>query len=191
MDTAIVNNAGALHGHLAPGVALGLRMSEIALSKLGLPKGSKMLFAVCETNRCLPDAIQAATGCTLGHNSIIIENYGKLALTIVNGVTKKGIRVALNISAQTYSELMAAWMMRLSKLSKQDEHELSMQLLELDEKYCTIQNVTINIERPGMENDSIVKCSKCNECFPSSYGVISGSNVYCRACSKTSYYATE
>ncbi len=188
MDAKVIDTATALHGHLSPGVALGLRMCEISLSKLGLPKGSKLLFGVSETNRCLPDAVQVGAGCTLGHNNILIVNYGKLALTLANNATKEGIRVALGEAAQNHSVLMANWMLRTARVSKQEEHELSLQLLVMDEKYFVIQNVKINVEAPKVENDSIIKCAQCSEFFPSSYATLSGDQAYCTACSKPAYY---
>jgi formylmethanofuran dehydrogenase subunit E len=74
MDNKIVNLAIDLHGHLAPGIALGLRMSELALSRLNTKKGDKYLIGISETARCLADAMQAATGCTLGHGSAFVED---------------------------------------------------------------------------------------------------------------------
>jgi formylmethanofuran dehydrogenase subunit E len=188
MDAKVIDTATVLHGHLSPGVALGLRMTEIALSKLNLPKGSKLLFGVSETNRCLPDAVQVGAGCTLGHNNILIVNYGKLALTLANNATKEGVRVALGEAAQSHSSLMANWMLRTSKLSKQEEHELSLQLLTMDEKYFVIQNVKITVEGPRVENDSVIKCVQCHEFFPSSFATLNGDKAHCKACSKTPYY---
>lgn len=69
-----------------------------------------ILIGISETSRCLADAMQAATGCTLGHGNAFVEN------------------------ATEFSELMSKWMMRLGKLNPKEEEELSIQLLNLDEK---------------------------------------------------------
>ncbi|HIH44988.1 MAG TPA: formylmethanofuran dehydrogenase, partial [Candidatus Methanoperedenaceae archaeon] len=58
MDRRTVELAIGLHGHLASGVALGLRMSEIALERLKAKKGDKTLIGISETARCLADAMQ-------------------------------------------------------------------------------------------------------------------------------------
>lgn len=135
MDEKIIKLAIDLHGHLAPGIALGLRMSELSLSHMGLSKGNKYLIGISETARCLADAMQAATGCTLGHGNAFVENYGKLAITIGDIKTKKGVRVALKDEANNLSPLMNKWMMRLGKLTHEEENELGNQLLKLDDKY--------------------------------------------------------
>ncbi len=189
MNPTIVDIAVELHGHFAPGVALGLRMSEIALLRLNMNKGNKALIGICETNRCLPDALQVASGCTLGHSNIILVNYGKLALTLANATTKEGIRVALKENAKMHSALMNNWMLRLGKLTKEEEHDLSTKLLEMEEKYFSIQSVRIDkMQTPSFENSKITACSMCNELIPSSLVTIIGEKVYCKSCSGESYY---
>jgi formylmethanofuran dehydrogenase subunit E len=106
INNNIVKLAIDLHGHLAPGIALGLRMSEIALIRLGVEKGNKYLVGISETARCLADAMQAATGCTLGHGNAFVEDYGKLALTIGDMRTGRGVRVALREDANEFTPLI-------------------------------------------------------------------------------------
>ncbi len=187
MDKKIVNLAIDLHGHLAPGIALGLRMSELALSRLNAKKGDKYLVGISETARCLADAMQAATGCTLGHGSAFVEDYGKLALTLGDVRTKKGVRVALKDKANNHSPLMNKWMMRLGKLSHEEEEELGMQLLDMDEKYFLIQHVEINRDQ-NFEKSGILTCSICGELIPQVLTVIKNNLVYCNACYGKAYY---
>lgn len=187
MDEKIVNLAIELHGHLAPGIALGLRMSELALSRLKAKKGDKYLIGISETARCLADAMQAATGCTLGHGNALVENYGKLAITIGDTRTKKGVRVALKEDADNHSTLMNRWMMRLGKLTHQEEEELGVQLLSMDEIFFTIQNVEINNDQ-NFEKSGIVTCGECGELIPESLTERKGNEIYCKPCTGTAYY---
>lgn len=187
MDKKIVEIATALHGHLAPGIAIGLRMSELALMQLKANRGDKYLVAVSETARCLADAMQVATGCTMGHGNAFIEDYGKLALTIGDARTKKGVRVALKDDVNNHSSLMNKWMMRLGKLSHEEEDLLSNQSLNLDERYFLIHNVELS-KSQNFERSSIVNCSKCGELIPHSLTVIKSGMIYCRACGSGSYY---
>jgi len=187
MDKKIVELAVALHGHLAPGIALGLRMSNIALSRLNAKKGDKHLIGVSETARCLADAMQAAAGCTMGHGSAFVEDYGKLALTLGDVRTKKGVRVALKEEANKHSSLMNKWMMRLGKLTHEEEEELGIQLLSLDEKYLLIQDVEIN-KVQNFEKSDIGRCAMCGEYIPQSLAAINNDGVLCKACSGNSYY---
>lgn len=189
MDKKTVELAIALHGHLAPGIALGLRMSEIALSRLNTRKGDKNLIGISETSRCLADAMQAATGCTLGHGNALVEDYGKLAITIGEVRTKKGVRVALKDDANKLSVLMNKWMMRLGKLNHEEEDELSKQLMNLDEKYLLIQDVEI-YRAENFEKSAIAQCITCGELIPQSLIVMKEKEVYCRACGGNAYYKT-
>lgn len=187
MDKEIINLAIDLHGHLAPGIALGLRMSEIALSQMKTKKGDKYLVGISETARCLADAMQAATGCTLGHGSAFVEDYGKLALTIGDSRTKKGVRVALRDDAKVHSALMNKWMMRLGKLSHEEEEELGMQLLDMDEKHFLIQDVEVN-RGQSFEKSGIVTCKGCSELIPESMTERRGNETYCKPCTGAAYY---
>ncbi len=187
MDKKIVNLAIDLHGHLAPGIALGLRMSEIALVRMNTKKGDKYLIGISETARCLADAMQAATGCTLGHGSAFVEDYGKLALTLGDVRAKKGVRVALKDEANNHSSLMNKWMMRLGKLSHEEEEKLGVQLLDMDEKNFLIQDVEID-RGQNFEKSGIVPCKECGELIPENLTERKGNEIYCKSCRGTAYY---
>lgn len=186
MNKKIVELAIGLHGHLAPGIALGIRMSEIALDKINANKLQKHLIGICETSRCLADAMQVVTGCTLGHGNAFVEDYGKLALTLANSLTNEGVRVALAEDAYKFSDLMDKWMMRKGRLTHKEEDELGMQLLEMDEKYFNIQRVKINL-KPKFESSDIVKCAECGDLIPiglTKEGV-------CKVCTGEGYYSVK
>jgi len=187
MDKKIIELATNIHGHLAPGIALGLRMSDIALLRLDVKKGDKHLIGISETARCLADAMQAATGCTLGHGNAFVEDYGKLAITIEDARTKQGVRVALKEDAKNFSLLMTKWMMRLGKLTHEEEEELGMQLLNIDKKYLLIQDVEVNKDQ-NFERSAISICSKCRESIPLGLAVLKANKVYCKACNGQGYY---
>ncbi len=187
MDEKIIKLAIDLHGHLAPGIALGLRMSELALSNLGISRGNKHLIAISETARCLADAMQAATGCTLGHGNAFVEDYGKLSITVGDARTNKGVRVALREYANKHSLLMNKWMMRSGKLAHEEEDELGMQLLGMDEKYFLIQDIRINMTQNFHYSD-IVRCIGCSEMVPRGLTIIRENIIYCKACTDEAYY---
>lgn len=188
MDEKVIKLATDLHGHLAPGIALGLRMSELALSNLGISRGSKHLIAISETARCLADAMQAATGCTLGHGNAFVEDYGRLSITVGDTRTNKGVRVALREYANDHSPLMNKWMMRLEKLTRGEEDELGTKVLEMDEKYFLIQDVMIN-RTQNFHSSDIVRCMGCSEPVPRGLAIIKKNNIYCKACTGEAYYS--
>lgn len=182
----IVKLAENLHGHLAPGVALGIRMSNIALKRLNAKRGDKNLIGVSETARCLSDAVQASTGCTLGHGNMSVENYGKLALVLANSDTNKGIRVSLKENGYEFSDLMKKWMLRESKLAHEEEETLSHELLDMDENYFKIEEININLKQ-NFESSNIVQCSKCEELIPSAL-TIGSDGILCKVCAGEGYY---
>ena len=69
------------HGHSCPGLAIGIRVSELALERLGEPESGE-LIAVVETDMCGVDAIQFLTGCTFGKGNLIHKDHGKMAFTL-------------------------------------------------------------------------------------------------------------
>lgn len=186
IEKDIIELAVKLHGHLAPGIALGLRMSEIAMEKLDVKRGYKRLIGISETSRCLADAMQAATGCTLGHGSAFVEDYGKLALTISNTATSQGVRIALINNAHELSPLMEKWMMRLGKLSHAEEDELGYQLLEMDERYLNIRDVVVDMGQ-DFESSGIVECTQCGDLIPEGLAGNFGETM-CKVCSDEAYY---
>ncbi|MBU4222292.1 MAG: TraR/DksA C4-type zinc finger protein [Euryarchaeota archaeon] len=97
------------------------------------------------------------------------------------------MRVALRDEANKFSDLMNKWMMRLGKLSHEEEDELGAQLLEMDERYLLIQDVLMK-RASNFEKSAISKCIKCGEFVPESLVVRNDDGVHCRACEGTAYY---
>ncbi len=186
-DREAMELAARLHGHLAPGIALGVRMASLALRKLGTKRGSRKLVAISETARCLADGMQAATGATLGHGNAFIENYGKLALTVGRSDTRHGYRVALRSDAWRSSALMKKWMLREGRLSREEEMALAEELLNLGEEWLEIKPVKIELD-VLFENSNIVRCSSCGENVPDSLCTGDGHSKICRSCAGDAYY---
>jgi len=181
----VVKLAASLHGHLSPGVALGIRMGQVGLKRLGLPKGDKRLFAVVETTLCLADGVQASTGCTLGHASLRIEDFGKLAFCLARSDTKSGVRVILKRGTQ--SPMVNDWMMRKRKLNHGDEEELAKELLRLDESFFQVDEVTVE---PFSQFDmsEIIECEECGELVGAAKAFRKWGKNLCKACSGLRYY---
>lgn len=180
-----VKLAAKLHGHLSPGVALGIRMGQIGLKRLGLSKGDKRLFAVVETPLCLADGVQASTGCTPGHASLRVEDFGKLAVCLARSDTKVGVRIVLKRDVR--SSLVEGWMMRKVKLNHNIEEELAKELLHLNESSFLIEEVVVE---PFSEFDEseIIECSKCGELLTRAKAVEKQGEILCKACSGLGYY---
>lgn len=77
---ALLKRAVDYHGHLCPGLAIGIQAARVGLAVCG-HDGDEDVVAVVETDNCAVDAIQALTGCTFGKGNLVHRDYGKNAFT--------------------------------------------------------------------------------------------------------------
>jgi len=114
------------HGHSCPGLAIGIRASELALSQLERASDEEMV-AVVETDMCAVDAVQFLTGCTFGKGNLIHLDYGKRAFSFYRRSDGKAIRIIVrpNVMAEKASELIAfRKKMAKEKLTPSEEKRL-------------------------------------------------------------------
>lgn len=85
------------HGHSCPGLAIGYRLSNAAMSALGVTRSDdEELFAVVESDACGVDALQCVSGCTFGKGNLIFRDYGKHAYSLYSRVRQRGVRVVFH-----------------------------------------------------------------------------------------------
>ena len=89
----VTQKAKDFHGHMCPGLAIGIRAAEIALREIGPHAQDEEVVAVVETDMCGVDAIQVLTGCTFGKGNLIHKDYGKKAFSFYRRSDGKGIRI--------------------------------------------------------------------------------------------------
>ncbi|MCS7143731.1 MAG: FmdE family protein, partial [Archaeoglobaceae archaeon] len=94
----LLTKAKDFHGHICPFLAIGVRISSIAMEELRIRRDEivsigEEILAIVECNNCLTDGIQVATGCTFGNNSLIYADLGKNAFTLVKRSDWNGIRI--------------------------------------------------------------------------------------------------
>jgi len=83
------------HGHICPGLLMGVRVAEFAQKHLDVNRDyDEELLAVVETNSCGVDAVQAILGCTLGKGNLIFKDYGKNVYTIASREKQRAVRIA-------------------------------------------------------------------------------------------------
>jgi len=92
IDEALIQETIRFHGHSCPGLAIGIRAAELALSEMGRLTDEEIV-AVVETDMCGVDAIQFLTGCTFGKGNLIHLDYGKNAFTFYRRSDEKAIRI--------------------------------------------------------------------------------------------------
>ncbi|KZX10644.1 FmdE family protein [Methanobrevibacter filiformis] len=172
----------AFHGHLCGGIVIGTKLSMYALRTLGMELGSdsKDLLVFTEIDKCMSDAVQVVTGCTLGKGTLKSMNYGKFATTFYQISTGRGIRVT-DVDA--------------NKIDGNDKKESKEELIERfintpEDKLFKIQNVEIRLDKimvPGKNREKEF-CSVCKEVIKDGKHILRNGEVICKSCGEESYY---
>jgi formylmethanofuran dehydrogenase subunit E len=92
VSSELIQKTIDFHGHFCPGLAMGIRISEVALGEIGRSSDNE-LVAVVENDNCAVDAIQFLLSCTFGKGNLIYLDYGKLAFSFYRLSDGKAIRL--------------------------------------------------------------------------------------------------
>lgn len=175
------------HSHLCPRQILGVRMGLLGMHSLGFaePPAKKRLLVIIETDGCFADGILAATGCTVGHRTLRVEDYGKTAAVFVDTETGQALRIApaSDIREKAYDYVP----------NEPRHYFAQMQAYQImpDHVMFRVHPVTLNtpvtaiISRPGMR----VNCSHCGEEIMNERETRFGEFTLCRACAGGAYYS--
>jgi formylmethanofuran dehydrogenase subunit E len=187
--TAMLDISSARHRHLCPRQVLGVRIGLAGASALGLEtyRTDKRLLVILETDGCFADGIEAATGCTVGHRTLRVADYGKIAATFVDTRTETAVRLAPQLDIRVQSRCFAP------EESKQYFAQLVGYQRMPVEQLLTVQTVTLTtsarwlVSRAGVR----VNCSMCGEEIINEREVIQDGQILCQACAGPAYYAAE
>src|SRR5512144_584204 len=94
--TPILEKSMQDHDHLCPRQILGVRIGLAGLKALGFhePPTRKQVLVITETDGCFVDGVTAATGCSVGHRTLRVEDCGKVAVTFVDTRTGCAFRIS-------------------------------------------------------------------------------------------------
>jgi formylmethanofuran dehydrogenase subunit E len=170
----------AFHTFAAPGVLIGGFMVELAYQHL--PKEG-LFDAIAETPKCLPDAIQLLTPCTVGNGWLNVINLGRYALTLYDKQTGEGIRVFLDpAKIEAWSEIKS-WFFKLKPKKEQDDQLLIRQIREAGTGICSIEHVKVTSRMLNRQHrKGFAVCPRCKESYPVSDGEL------CLGCQDTAPY---
>lgn len=174
------------HDHLCPRQILGVRIGLAGMMAVGFtePPVKKEMLVISETDGCFVDGVTAATGCTVGHRTLRVEDYGKVAVTCVNVNTSYAVRVAPRLDVR---ERASAF---LPDESRHYFAQLQAYQTMPDEEMLTLQEVVLNrpieqiVSRPGMR----VHCAGCGEETMNEREVRSNGLSLCSSCAGLGYY---
>jgi len=67
--------------------------SYAAVLRLDLPQSDKRLVTFVETDGCFADGVAVATGCTPGHRTMRLVDFGEFAATFADTQSEREIRI--------------------------------------------------------------------------------------------------
>jgi len=179
--------SAAMHKHLCPRQVLGVRMGMYAagLFALDLPQRDKRLLAFVETDGCFADGVSVATGCTMGHRTMRLVDYGKVAATFVDTHDGRAIRLSplpdVRVrAAAALPDAASRWKAQLEAYQLlQDQEMFRSQVVRLK------LDVKAIVGKPGMR----VNCSACGEEILNQRGLAKDGQTFCQSCAGESYWS--
>ncbi|HAQ60680.1 TPA: tRNA CCA-pyrophosphorylase [Candidatus Delongbacteria bacterium] len=171
------------HGTAAPGLIIGGYMVDLAIKEL--PKG-EFYDVICESVKCLPDAIQILTPCSIGNGWLKIEKVGRFAMTFYNKYTGEGIRLYLDTDKLEKFPPIKEWFLKLKPKDEQDSDKLFASIRKASSDIISVQKVKVDIPKEKKKKGGkITLCSVCNESYPGKEG-----SDKCKVCSgEINYYS--
>jgi len=169
------------HGFPAPGVVIGAVMVDWAREHIGTIEAD----AIVETLRCLPDALQLFTPCTLGNGWMRVLDWDRFALTLYDRTTRRGCRVWLDAGKTAAYPAIHDWFLKRVPKDAIPLETLLGKILEARRAVLSCRSViaTDFLRRPKKERIAI--CAGSGEAFDPRAGDC------CKGCLRGGYFTLE
>jgi formylmethanofuran dehydrogenase subunit E len=185
------------HGHKCPAMPMGLRAGLAAMKALGVERAKdKELIVESETGEghaagCFVDGIMVATGSTYGKSNVKKLHYHKMAFTLVDARTGRGVRVSLKPGFLEKALNSPFVQKRKEGVLPQDippeiTDPLVERILALPEsEFLNIGNIFNREIKKGSTNFAVKRCSDCGEAvFTDKLKEITGGRILCIPCAE-------
>ncbi len=167
-----INRTIEFHGHSCPGLAIGIRASELILGEMAAIQDID-LVCVSETDMCGVDAIQFLTGCTYGKGNLLHHDFGKMAFSFYDRKSDRGLRLlfkqdsrgAMDNEFKQLTEKNGRGLLSKTEQERlqQMRHDLQARLMDLPlEELFDIQPLSGTAPRPARILESL-GCEDCGE----------------------------
>jgi formylmethanofuran dehydrogenase subunit E len=193
----MLKKAISFHGHTCAGLVLGTRIAIAGSQRLGIddPSKTRDLIVYVEIDRCLADAIQAITLCSLGKRRLKHVDYGKFAATFVDTSKNRAVRISVKEEA-------CEWAMKYGEkhglMKKGEIINRKQEMYIMTEAYTKIpevdlldiKNVSLSIPKwdlPGLPEEKVI-CTMCGERIFDGREKIKNGRIVCRPCAEGAYY---
>ena len=189
--TDLLDASRARHTHLCPRQVLGVRVALAGLRLLDInptiKHSKKLLMVISETDGCFVDGIEVAAQVSVGHRTLKIEDYGKIAATFLNLKTHQAVRLHPTLGVRELArkycpyEKLAYFAQLKAYQMIPDCELLSVRWIRLDQD---IQQLTGSPRQRAC-------CNKCGEEIINGREIIKSQVVLCAACAGYAYYHLE
>ncbi len=183
---SLLGQTAARHSHLCPRQVLGVRigLAGIAALNFELPLVDKSLYVIAETDGCFTDGIEVATQATLGHRTLRVEDYGKIAATFVNTLNGAAFRISPRLNVR-----QKAWEHAPSESKRYFAQLQAYQVMPEDDLLdITEAELVTPIEKIISSAGLRSLCNLCGEEIFNEREFIRDSIILCRACAGSAYY---
>jgi formylmethanofuran dehydrogenase subunit E len=182
----LLKKSASDHNHLCPRQVLGVRMGLAGLRVLGVkaPVTTKTALVIIETGGCFADGIRVATGATVGHRTLRVEDLGKIAATISDLKAGTSLRVSPKLDVRTRALDYAP-----AEQSRYFAQLKGYQVMPDEELFNFVQ-VELKVPASQIISHQNVRthCSKCGEEIINEREVVVEGKVRCQSCAYGGYY---
>lgn len=189
----LLAESAARHHHLCPRQVLGVRLGLKGLKCLNLLNNDasqrfsnhkKRLLTIVETDGCGADGVSVATDCSVGHRTLRVLDYGKVAATLIDTQTNRAIRVSPAPSIRKLARQIAP-----DSRSRWHAYLQAYQLLA-DDDLIQVQEVRLilSLEQILSKPGKRVICAQCGEEIFNGREIPNSRGNLCRSCAGDTYY---
>ena len=174
------------HSHLCPRQVIGVRLGLAGANTLGIdvPQSKKRLITIVETDGCFADGVEVATGCTVGHRTLRVEDYGKIAATFIDTRSERAVRVAPHLDVRQKAHHFAPHQKK-RYFAQLDGYQVMPigELVAIQEVQLTT-SISEIVSRAGVRVD----CGFCGEEIINQREIMRNGMPLCKSCAGSSYY---
>lgn len=182
----LLRRSSARHDHLCPRQVLGVRMALAGQAALGWPAHltKDVGLILIETDGCFADGIEVATGATVGHRTLRVNDLGKIAATFADLCSGVALRFAPREHVR----------MRACEYAPSESRRYFAQLdgyqrMPVEELF-KFQEVSLHPPAAALASlpTARVICQQCGEEIGNQREVLVEGAVLCRQCAGAGYY---
>ncbi len=185
--TEFLNASQARHSHLCPRQVLGVRVALAGCRLLNIEpalKRRRTLLVIAETDGCFVDGIEVTAQVSVGHRSLRVEDYGKIAATFVDTHTGRAVRVhpvhnVREVAKEYLPHEKRAYFAQLKGYQIIPDSEM------LRAAWVTLnRDISQILGSPKQRS----RCAQCGEEIINGREVIKGELIQCMTCAGETYY---